>query len=65
MKCLRCGAQMKHYKWQNPYTIYGKEHRPNQFSAIQQEPHNPQSIFECEECGYCELSTKVCEEPDI
>lgn len=65
MKCLRCGAEMKHYKWIGYYDVYGKEHKPNAYSPVQQIPHNPQSIYECEECGYCELSTKKCENQDI
>ena len=65
MKCLRCGAEMKHYKWFGKESVYGKEHQLNPFVAAQQDPHNPKSIYECEECGYCELSTNPCENEDI
>ena len=64
MKCLRCGNEMKHYKLNKVFSIYGKEHKENSFSALCCTPHNPHSIYECE-CGYCELSTKECEEEDI
>lgn len=65
MKCLRCGAEMKHYRLNNVFNVYGKDYKMGYFSPVLSEPHNPHSIFECDECGYCELSTKICEEPDI
>ena len=64
MKCLSCGKEMKHYKINGMFHIYGKEYQENVFSAPCSIPHNPHSIYECE-CGYCELSTKECEVEDI
>ena len=65
MKCLRCKAEMKHYPFNLNLGIYGKEHQDNLFSSIYQEPHNPHSVYVCEECGYVEFSTKDCEKSDI
>ena len=65
MKCLRCGEMMKHYKLNKIFNVYGKEHKNVNYSCVVSEPHNPQSIYECESCGYCELSTKFCEEQDV
>ena len=65
MKCLRCGNEMKHYKFNRDFGIYGKEYNPGYHLAMRQDPHNPHSIYECESCGYMELSTKDCEVEDI
>ena len=65
MKCLRCGNEMKHYKFNRDFGIYGKEYNPGYHLAMRQDPHNPHSIYECESCGYMELSTKDCEDEDI
>ena len=65
MKCLRCKAEMKHYPFARDWGIYGKVHQENMFSPITEIPHNPSSVYICEDCGYIELSTKECEESDI
>ena len=65
MKCLRCGAEMKQYNFNANLHIYGREYDPGHGRALSQKPHNPQSIFECSECGYMELSSKICENEDI
>ena len=56
---------MKQYKLNRDLGIYGKEYNPGNGYAIRQNPHNPQSIYECPECGYMELSSKRCENEDI
>ena len=65
MKCLRCNAEMKQYKFNRDFGIYGKEYNPGNGYAARQNPHNPHSIYECSECGYMELSSKYCENEDI
>lgn len=65
MKCLRCNAKMKHYELEKIFNIYGAKHKPTPFSNEIQKPHNPRSVFICDECGYVEFSMKECEEPDI
>jgi len=65
MKCLRCDAEMKQYKFNASWDIYGKLQDPKNGFAPYQLPHNPHSIFECENCGYMELSAKTCEEEDF
>lgn len=65
MNCLRCGNEMKHYKFNRDFGIYGKEYNPGYHLAMRQNPHNPHSIYECESCGYMELSTKDCDVKDI
>lgn len=65
MKCLRCGNEMKHYKFNRDFEIYGKEYDPGYTLAKRRNSHNPHSIYECEECGYMEFSTKDCENEDI
>ena len=63
MKCLRCGTEMKQYEVNGNLGIYGAEHKSG--TAILQTQHNPQSVFECEKCGYMEFSSKKCNNPDI
>ena len=58
MQCLRCKTEMKHYELNRIFNIRGAEYQPNSFSTIRQEPHNPHSIYICDNCGYVELSTK-------
>lgn len=65
MQCLRCQTEMKHYDFNQDFHIYGAWHQSDSFSAECQKPHNPQSIYVCDNCGYMELSTKPCEESDI
>ena len=65
MKCLRCSNEMKHYPINAELRIFGKEHRETPFSPLQQKPHNPNSVYCCEKCGYMELSSITCEDPDI
>ena len=65
MECLRCKAEMKHYKLNKDFGIYGKVHDPGNGYAKCQSPHNPHSIYVCDECGYMELSSKTCENEDI
>ena len=65
MECLRCKAEMKHYKFNGNFGVYGKEHDPGNGYARRQLPHNPHSVYVCEKCGYMELSTKNCENEDI
>lgn len=65
MHCLRCNKEMKHYRLDLNTNIYGAEHKPTPFSAIITIPHNIHSVYICDECGYAELSTHVCENPDI
>ena len=65
MQCLRCKTEMKHYSFNADFRIYGAEHKKHPFSPISQIPHNPNSVYICENCGYMEFSTKECEEPDI
>lgn len=52
MKCLRCNAEMKQYNFNGNWGIYGKEYDPGNGYAIRQNPHNPESIYECPK--YCE-----------
>lgn len=65
MECLRCGEKMKHYKLNNIFSVYGKLHKEIGYGTEVQKSHNPNSIFVCDECGYCELSMRKCEESDI
>ena len=65
MKSLRCNEEMKHYKLDKGFEIYGKEHKPGVGLALRQKPHNPHSIYECPKCGYMELNSKYCEDEDI
>ena len=65
MECLRCKAEMKHYKFNGDFEIYGKEHTPKIGYARRQLLHNPHSVYVCEKCGYMEFSTKDCENEDI
>lgn len=65
MKCLRCGNEMKHYKFNKDLGIYGKDRGQCFPFANGQKPHNPHSIYECKECGYMELSSNYCEDEDI
>lgn len=65
MKCLRCKTEMKHYPFNQNFKIYGKEHQENLFSPVHQKPHNPRSVYICDNCGYVEFSTNDCEESDI
>ena len=65
MKCLRCNEEMKHYKLNHSFGVYGKEHKPGAGLAICQESHNPHSIYECPKCGYMELSSRDCEDEDL
>lgn len=65
MDCLRCGTKMKHYKLNQSFSIYGKEHMEKGYAVTVQTPHNPHSVYECDNCGYVEFSTHECEEPDV
>ena len=65
MQCLRCNAEMKHYKFNQNLNIYGCWHKPNPFSTEQQKPHNPHSVYICDNCGYVEFSMKDCDNPDV
>lgn len=65
MKCLRCNTEMRQYKFDSDWGIYGKEYNPGNGYAIRRDTHNPHSIYECPECGYMELSSKYCENEDI
>ena len=66
MKCLRCNSEMKHYQLNPNFNIYGAEYKTSPFSSvINQEPHNIHSVYICDECGYAELSTRYCDNPDI
>ncbi len=65
MKCLRCSMEMKHYKLNNVFNVYGALHKEIGYATEVQSPHNPHSIFVCDACGYCELSTQICDNPDI
>ena len=65
MQCLRCNTTMKHYKFDTNLNIYGAWHKPNSFLANRQIPHNPQSVYVCENCGYVEFNMHSCENPDI
>lgn len=63
MKCLRCKAEMKQYIVNKNLGIMG----PTQIDPIFRDgrfeiPHNPNSAFICEECGYVEFSMKEYEE---
>ena len=62
MKCLRCGEEMKQYRVGN-LGIYGKEHRVG--NILTETSHSPRSAYTCKECGYVELSTKECTNPEI
>lgn len=65
MKCLRCKIEMKHYKFNHNLGIYGASCKPNLYSPETQYPHNPHSVYVCDNCGCVEFSTKYCEDPDI
>ena len=65
MKCLRCDTEMKHYPFNANFGIYGAWNKPHPFANETQTPHNPHSVYICDNCGYVELSTKECEDPDI
>ena len=65
MKCLRCNGDLKHYPFNIDLRIYGAESKPHPYSPIIQTPHNPHSVYICENCGYVEFSTKDCDTPDI
>lgn len=65
MKCLRCNSEMKHYPCNLNFGIYGDWNKPHPFSNEVQIPHNPHSVFICDNCGYVEFSTKDCDSPDI
>lgn len=65
MKCLRCNTEMKHYPFNQDLRIFGSEHKPHSFAPITQTPHNPNSVYICNTCGYVEFSTKHCEKSDI
>ena len=65
MQCLRCDSQMKHYKLEQKFDIYGSWHKTISIMAEQQIPHNPHSVYICDNCGYVEFSTKYCDNPDV
>ena len=66
MKCLRCQNEMKHYEFNQNLGIYGAPYNPNPFSIVEnQKPHNPKSIYICDNCGYVEFSMNPCENPDV
>lgn len=65
MQCLRCNTKMKHYKFTQNLNIHGDWYTPQPFFAERQEPHNPQSVYICENCGYVEFNMNPCENPDI
>lgn len=65
MECLRCHNEMKHYELKPDFKIYGLEHQPSLFSAKTQLPHHIHSVYICDNCGYVEFSTKLCEKSDI
>ena len=65
MKCLRCGSDMNHYKFEVNWGIFGKQYNAGYGSPDCLQTHNPRSIYECDKCGYIELSTKECENEDI
>ena len=65
MKCLRCETKMKHYAFNQNLEIHGIWHKPNPFLTERQQPHNPQSVYICDNCGYVEFSMNLCENPDI
>lgn len=65
MKCLRCETEMKHYGLNINFKVYGRVYDPGNGYAMREKMHNPQSVFECPKCGYMELSSLYCENPDI
>ena len=65
MQCLRCNTKMKHYQFNQSLNIYGAVHNLQPFLAERREPHNPQSVYICENCGYVEFNMNPCENPDI
>lgn len=65
MNCLRCNSKMNHYNLNTHIEVYGAATQRDYFSAEKQEPHNPQSIFICPNCGYVELSMMECPHPDL
>ena len=60
MKCLRCGAEMKQYP--KVIGVYGAEEKC--IGTFRQNPHNINSVYICEECGYAEFSTHECNNSD-
>ena len=67
MQCLRCNAEMKHYDL-NPNstpTIYSSWYKPSPFSPEINQEHRIHSVYICENCGYVEFSTTICESSDI
>lgn len=60
MKCLRCDTEMKQYP--KVIEVYGAEEKG--IGTIFQKPHNINSVYICEECGYTEFSTHVCNNTD-
>lgn len=65
MLCLRCNAKMKHYQLEIPLKIHGAENAPDLFSRPQKKSYSAKSAYICENCGYIELNTNFCENPDI
>lgn len=66
MNCLRCNTEMKHYELNPQIDVYGASYKSSPFNSITcNKPHNIHSVYICDNCGYAELSTKYCDEPDI
>lgn len=65
MKCLRCQTDMKQYKIDKNFGVYGAEHKEMSIGPICQTSHNPKSIYLCDNCGYMELSRNECISKDI
>lgn len=66
MQCLRCNTEMKHYNLNSQINVYGAAYQSSPFNpVINNNTHNIHSVYICDNCGYSELSTRYCDEPDI
>ena len=66
MNCLRCNTEMKHYELKSQINVYGADYTASPFNPItNNNPHNIHSVYICNNCGYAELSTKYCDNPDV
>ncbi len=66
MNCLRCNTEMKHYELNQQINVHGAGYISSPFNPITNyDPHNIHSVYICGNCGYAELSTKYCDNPDV
>ena len=66
MKCLRCQNEMKYYELEPSIKVQGtlnKSQHP--FTPDIMYFHDINSVYICDNCGYTEFSTNICENSDI